>query len=192
MNQSICLALLEPELLVQYWLGELDESRATHVEEHLFGCAYCTARLQELVGIADGIRALVQSGTVRGVVSNDFLERLAAQGLRLREYQVAQGGSVNCTVAPDDDLIVSRLRAPLAGVTRLDLVVSDQEGVELERLQDIQFNAAADEIIYIPSIGYIRTLPATTICMHLLAMDNEISTQIGEYTFLHTPWLSLS
>ena len=190
MNQTICLTLLEPELLVQYWLGELDESRETHVETHLFGCAYCTARLQELAGIADGIRALVRSGTVRGVVSNDFLERLAAQGLRLREYQVAQGGSVNCTVAPDDDLIVSRLRAPLAGVTRLDLVVSDQEGVELERLQDIQFNAAAGEIIYIPSIGFIRTLPATTICMHLLAMDNESSTQIGEYTFLHTPWLS--
>lgn len=187
MNQSICLSLLEPELLVQYWLGELNESREAHVEEHLFGCAYCTVRLQEIVGIADGIRALIRKGTVRGVVSHDFLARLATQGLHLREYQVAQGGSVNCTVEPDDDLIVSRLRAPLAGVTRLDLVVSDREGVELERLQDIQFNPAAGEIVYIPSIGYIRTLPATTIRMHLLAMDDESSTQIGEYTFLHTP-----
>ena len=190
MNQSICLSLVEPELLVQYWLGELEESREAHVEEHLFGCAYCTARLQEIVGIADGIRELIRNGAVRGVVSHDFLERLATQGLRLREYQVAQGGSVNCTVAPDDDLIVSRLRAPLAGVTRLDLVVSDQEGVEQERLQDLQFNAAAGEIVYIPGIAYIRTLPATTIRMHLLAMDNESSVQIGEYTFLHTPWLS--
>ena len=190
MNQSICLSLVEPELLVQYWLGELDESREARVEEHFFSCAYCTARLQEIVGIADGIRALIQNGTVRGIVSHDFLERLATQGLRLREYQVAQGGSVNCTVAPDDDLIVSRLRAPLEGVTRLDLVVSDQEGVEQERLQDIQFNAAAGEIVYIPGIAYIRTLPATTICIHLLAMDNESTIQIGEYTFLHTPWLS--
>ncbi len=190
MNRSICLSLLEPELLVQYWLGELDESREVLFEEHLFGCAYCTAHLQALVGIADGIRALIRNGSVRGVVSHDFLERLATQGLSLREYQVAQGGSVNCTVAPDDDLIVARLRAPLAGVTRLDLVVSDQEGVEQERLQDIQFNAAAGEIVYIPSIEYIRTLPATTISIHLLAMDNERSIQIGEYTFLHTPWLS--
>jgi len=187
MNPSICLGSIEPEMLVHYWLGELDESRETHFEEHLFGCASCTARLEDLVSIADGIRALVKNGAVRGVVSHDFLERLASQGLRLREYQVAQGGSVNCTVTADDDLIVSRLRVPLAGVTRLDLVISDQEGVEQERLRDIQFNAAAGEIIYIPSIAFIRTLPATTICMHLLAIDNESSMQIGKYTFMHTP-----
>jgi hypothetical protein len=187
MNRSICLASHESELLVQYWLGELDASRETIFEEHLFGCASCTTRLQELVGIADGIRALIRNGAVRGVVSHDFLERLATQGLRLREYQVDPNGSVNCTVAPDDDLIVSRLRAPLADVTCLDLVVSDREGVELERLQDIQFNPAAGEVVYIPSIAFIRTLPATTICMHLLARDNERAIQIGEYPFLHTP-----
>ncbi len=92
-----------------------------HFEEHLFGCASCTARLQEIAGIADGIRTLVRTGSVQGVVSRAFLERIAGQGLRLREYQVAPGGSVNCTVAPEDDLIVSRLHAPLAGVNRLDL-----------------------------------------------------------------------
>lgn len=190
MSRSICLASLEPELLVQYWLGEMEESREATFEDHLFGCAACTARLQELVGIADGIRALVRNGTVQGVVPHSFLERLATQGLRLREYQVAPGGSVNCTIASDDDLIVARLRAPLAGVTRLDLVLSDQAGVELERLQDIQFNAVVGEIVYIPSIEFIRTLPATTLRMHLIAMDNESSIQIGEYTFLHTPGLS--
>lgn len=190
MNRSICLTALEPELLVQYWLGELDESRETPVEEHLLGCNYCTVHLQELVDIAEGIRALIRSGTVRGVVSPNFLERLARQGMRLREYEVAQSGSVHCTVAPDDDLLVARLRAPLAGVTRLDLVISDQEGVEQERLQDIQFNAAAGEIIFIPNTKYIRTLPASTMHIQLFAMDDESSTQICQYTFLHTPWLS--
>lgn len=190
MSRLICLASIEHESLVQYWLGELDESREATFEEHLFGCAHCTARLQELVVIADGIRALIRNGTVRGVVSHDFLERLARHGLHLREYPVAQGGSVNCTVAPDDDLIVSRLHAPLAGVTCLDLVVSDKEGVELERLRDIQFDALTGEIIYIPNTAYIRTLPATTISMQLIAMDNASPIQVGVYTFTHAPWPS--
>ena len=190
MSRSTCLKSIAPELLVQYWLGELDESREAHVDEHLLGCACCVARLQEVVGIADGIRTLTRKGAVRGIVTHSFLERLAKQGLHLREYQVVHGGSVHCTVAPDDDLIVARLRAPLAGVTRLDLVMSDKDGVEQERLRDIQFNASAGEIILIPSIEYIRTLPASTSCIRLLAMDHESWNQIGEYTFFHTPWVS--
>lgn len=190
MNRSNCLALIEPEVLVQYWLGELDVSREMHVEEHLFSCACCTTHLQELIGIADGIRALVRNGTVQGVVSQNFIERLAGQGLRLREYEVDQGGSVNCTVAPDDDLIVARLRAPLAGISHLDLVAADQEGAEQGRLQDIQFDPAAGEIIYIPNIEFLRALPASTNRLQLLAENNGNSVQIGEYTFLHTPWSS--
>ena len=187
MNRPTCLASIEYQLLVQYWLGELDESRAAQVDEHLFGCACCTARLQELVGIADGIRALIRNGRVRGVVSHSFLERLASHGLRLREYQLAHNGSVHCTVTPDDDLIVARLRAPLAGVTRMDLVMAGKEGVERQRLRDIPFDPASGEIIFLPSTAYIRTLPATTSRIQLFAIDHASPIQIGEYTFFHTP-----
>ncbi len=190
MSRSSCLAGIESELLTQYWLGELDASREALFEEHLFGCNDCAARLQELVGIADGIRALIQNGSMQGVVSKNLLERLAEEGLRLREYAVVEGGSVNCTVAPDDDLVISRLSASLVGVTCLDLVLSDEEGVEQLRLHDIPFNADAGEIIFIPSIAYLRTLPATTMRMHLLAMNHAGPKQIGEYIFLHTPWPS--
>jgi anti-sigma factor RsiW len=30
------------ETLVAYWLGEVPEKREAMLEEHLFGCAYCT------------------------------------------------------------------------------------------------------------------------------------------------------
>ena len=49
-------------------------------------------------------------------------------GLRLREYRLAPGASVNCTIRADDDFVVSALPAPLAGVRRVDLVRIDEPG----------------------------------------------------------------
>lgn len=187
MNPSTCRASIEDESLVRYWLDELDAARTTQMDEHLLACAACAARLQEIADIADGLRALVRSGRVHGVVSRRFVEKLAEAGLRLREYVVAHNGSVHCTVTPNDDLLVSRLRVPLAGVSRMDMIVTDDAGAEQKRLHDIQFDPAGDEVIFLPATAHIRTLPATTSRIKLLAMDREDPVQIGEYTFFHTP-----
>lgn len=64
-------------------------------------------------------------GGQRHVPSSALLNKLKSAGLQIREYHLQPGGSVNCTIAPEDDLVVSHLRAPLAGVQRLDLVLED-------------------------------------------------------------------
>lgn len=55
--------------------------------------------------------------------------------MRIREYRLPPNGSVNCTVAPDDELLVTRLEAPLEGVERLDAVarLSIEPGVQHRR-----------------------------------------------------------
>src|SRR5215475_366682 len=75
-----------------------------------------------LVALASGVRAAVKNGKVSMVVPAPFVEAMKQAGLRLREYRLDPGGSVNCTISADDDAVVSRLRAPLAGVKRVDLV----------------------------------------------------------------------
>ena len=52
---------------------------------------------------------------------------------------MAAGESVNCTITGEDDFVVSRLQAPLAGVARLDLVLQASDG-----------HAGADHVAPVP------------------------------------------
>jgi hypothetical protein len=130
----------------------------------------------------------VRAGAVHAVLTDTFLKRLAAQGLRLREYRVPHNGSVYCTVAPDDDLLITRLDAPLAGVEQLDVEHLSGEGERLERLRDVPFDAAAGEVVLASRMERIRALPASTLRMRLLAVAPSGERLVGEYTFHHTPY----
>jgi hypothetical protein len=175
------------ETLVAYWLGEIPEKRESILEEHLMSCAYCTERLEGLAALASGVRAAVQEGKVSMVVTAPFAETMKQAGLRLREYRLESGGSVNCTIRTDDDAVISRLRAPLAGVKRLDVVRMRGGGVPDARLADVPFDAETGEVLVIPSAAWLKTMPAFTMRMRLIAVGEAGEKQIGDYTFNHSP-----
>jgi Putative zinc-finger len=187
MTRPSCASPVALATLLEYWLGELDEAREAALDEHLLGCGHCSASLQSLVDLAGEVRAAVRAGAVHTVVADAFVKRLAAQGLRLREYRVPHNGSVYCTVAPDDDLLITRLDAPLGGVERLDVERVGGEGAVLERLRDVPFDAAAGEVVIAERMEVMRALPASTARMRLLAMAPSGERLVGEYTFHHTP-----
>jgi hypothetical protein len=187
MTRPSCASPIPLATLLDYWLGELDEAREGPLEEHLLGCGPCSANLQSLVDMAGEVRQAVRAGALHAVLTDAFVRRLAAQGLRLREYRVPHNGSVYCTVAPDDDLLVTRLDAPLAGVERLDIERSGEGGAGVERLVDVPFDAAAGEVVYTLRMERVRALPATTLRARLLAVSPGGERLVGEYTFHHTP-----
>jgi hypothetical protein len=186
-TSSSCQSPLDWRTLVAYWLGELDPDSEARTEEHYLGCAQCSRRLEELASLAQGIRALTRASGVNAVISEAFVQRLVEHGLQVREYRVPLNGSVNCTVAPEDDFVVSRLEAPLAGVTRLDLVYVYPEGAGEMRYEDIPFAAASGGVVVSTPIDTVLALPTITLQMRLLAVDNGSERVIGEYTFNHTP-----
>jgi hypothetical protein len=174
------------EDLVAYWLGELPAVREATLEEHVFGCAHCTKRLEVVVALASGVRAAVKDGKVSMVVSEPFVEAMKRAGLSLREYRLAPGGSVNCTIHASDDAVVARIRAPLAGVRRVDLV-RERDGGPQVRLADVPFNAETGEVLTIPSAAWLKTMPSFTMRMRLIAVGDADEKEIGEYTFNHSP-----
>lgn len=182
-----CRSPLDWPTLLAYWLGELDPDTEARIEEHYLGCAHCSGQLQELSALAEGVRAVARSSGVNAVVNEPFVRRLAERGLNVREYRVPQNGSVNCTVAPADDFVVARLEAPLAGVTRLDLVHVGIDGKTQLRLEDIPFVAESGGVVVSTRIDTLRALPATTLRMRLLAVDGNDERTLGDYTFHHTP-----
>ncbi len=185
MNAVTCCAPIAFATLVDHWFGELAALDAERVEEHLLGCADCSRRLEDLVTLGAGIRTAFRNGAVGTVISLALLEEMKRQGMRLREYPVVPGGSVNCTISAADDAVVSRLQVPLAGTTRVDLVLLHEPGAG--RVSDIPFDPAAGEVLFCPPAASLKQAPAYVQVMRLIAVDEAGERALADYTFVHTP-----
>jgi hypothetical protein len=173
------------EQLIEYWFDESSPEKAAGIEQHLIACGGCSGRLQQLAALSAGTRQVVTSGDFGAVLSGTFVARLKETGLRVREYRVPPGGSVACTIAPQDDVVVSRLSASLGGVERLDLLLQGPEVRGAARLKDVPFNPQAGEVIFAPGAAYLRTLDTVTQRLQLIAVSATGERLVGEYTFNH-------
>src|SRR5690606_30991860 len=86
---------------VAYWLGELDAAAEQRFEEHDFACEACTDRLQDVASLSRAIRSELLRGGFAFVLPAAFVRRVKEAGLRVREYSLDPGTSVDCTVTPD-------------------------------------------------------------------------------------------
>lgn len=182
-----CASPIDAAVLADYWLAALPGPEEEAVEEHLLGCDRCGERMREVIALAEGVRELARGGSLRMVVSDAYLRRAAEDGLRIREYAPPRGGSVQCTVTADDDILIGRLAADVSGANRVDLCICDERGVERSRMRDIPLHAAAESIAYQESIAALKAAPTNTMIARLLAVDAEGGERLlGEYTFHHT------
>lgn len=188
MNTSACPSPLDWNSLLAYWLGELDPDSEARIELHYLGCPDCSRQLEELAALAQGVRALTRTSGIDAVVSADFVRRLSERGLRVREYRVPCNGSVNCTVAPEDDFVVAYLEGPLADVARVDLVYFTRDNGQGIRHEDIPFDPHSGSVALSTRIAALRALPATTQRVRLLAVTEDGERILGDYTFNHTPY----
>lgn len=181
-----CARPIELEKLTAWWLGELNGEA---IEEHLLACAHCAKRAEELAACAQGIEAVVQNGRVAIALTPGFLDHLKQEGLRIREYPAEPGETIHCSIRAEDDAVVSRLKAPLAGARRVDALRSVEVGgaIERRRIEDVPFDAQAGEVLLMPSSTELRKMPAHTWRVQLLAVDESGDRPLGEYTFAHTP-----
>src|SRR5205085_101168 len=111
------------DALLDYWLHDSDAAATDAIDEHLMQCEACGDALDELIALGAGVRSAFRAGAVSAVTSDAFVQRLVGRGLQVREYRLPQNCSVNCTMAPDDELLVAHLETPLHGVVRLDALV---------------------------------------------------------------------
>jgi hypothetical protein len=191
MSVVACTAPTPVATLIAYWLGELDGEREAELEEHLLGCEVCGANLGQLVRLGEGIKRATCAGSSHAVLPASFIRRLQASGVRVREYRLHAGGSVNCTVAPDDDLVVAHLHAAFRDVQRLDLLFDDAASGARWRVENVAFDPAADEVVLVSSTTDLRRLPVTTQRVQLLAVERAGERVIADYTFNHSPYSQL-
>ena len=180
---------LSLDVLLQDWLGEVDAAGREAIDSHLMACDDCGQLFDEVVALGSGVRDALLGGRLFTAASPAFVDRLVERGVHVREYRVPKDGSVNCTVAPGDEVLVSRLQAPLAGIQRLDVAQeSSLAPGEVRHLEDIPFNPDAGEVVYLSSLAMVRALPAHTVRLTLIAAQDGGPREIGRYVFHHSPW----
>jgi hypothetical protein len=185
-DRGNCSNPIDAAVLADYWLAALTGYDEETVEEHLFNCDGCGGRLREVIALAEGIRDLAREGSLRMVVSDAFLKRASAEGLRVRQYAPPSGGSVECTVTAEDDILIGRLAADLSGAARVDLCICDESGAEQFRLADIPVHAGASSVAYQESITFAKAAPSNRMIARLVALDEAGRERLlGEYTFNH-------
>lgn len=190
MSANACTRPIDREVLEAYWLGELEPAESAAIEEHWFGCAICAQRLQQFADLASGVRTALGRGLLQAVVTPAFVEELKRRGMRVREYRVGPGQRVACTIAAEDDAVVGRMAAPLAGVGCVDLLQAVDLGggrVEHGRAHDVPYDPASGEVVSMPAAAALRAMPAHTVHVRLVAVDGGAERLLGEYTFVHTP-----
>lgn len=186
-DPMICSNPIDAAVLADYWIAALPRTEEEAVEEHLFNCDGCGARLQEVIALAEGIRNLAREGSLRMVVSDSFLKRVAEEGLRVREYAPPAGGDIQCTVTAEDDFLVARLAANLTEVKRVDLCICDEHGIEQLRLPDIPVESGASNVVYQESMTFAKAMPSSKMIARLVTFDEAGGERLlGEYTFNHT------
>jgi hypothetical protein len=181
-----CAEPIDAAVLADYWLGALGGQEEEAVELHLLECDACGERLREGIALADGIRKVAREGSLVMVVSDAFLKHATEQGMKVREYAPPRGGSIDCTVALDDDLLIGALTTDLSGAKRVDLAFCDAGGVEHHRLADIPFRPEAETVRFQQSITYAKAAPSETMMARVIGFNEAGAEQVlGEFTFNH-------
>jgi hypothetical protein len=171
--------------VVDYWAGELTRVEEDRIEEHVFSCDACARELADGETLARGIGAVARDGRLHSIVTDAILNRLAADGVRIRMFTLDGSGVVPCAVWAGDDLVVSRLRADFADADSVTIVTRLASGEEISRLADIPIQPGQREILNAFSAARLRKLPATRVSVSVIARAGSDERKLAEYTLEH-------
>ena len=185
MNDARCPAPIGFADIVDYWAGDLAPAEENRIEEHVFTCAECARELAAAEALARDIKRVAREGRLISVVTDSILNRLAADGVRIRTFTLEGEDAVPCAVWADDDLIVARIRADLADVDSVTIVTRQASGEEIGRLAEVAVRPGQREILNAFSASHLRKLPQTRVHITVTAQAGAGEDTIARYTLEH-------
>ena len=181
-----CLTPIPDSTLVDYWTRDAADDGATDaVEEHLFGCGDCSARLESLAALGAGLSRLVRLGRIAGIVSRSLLNRMQRDGVHVRMYSVLPGEVVPCGVFPGDDLVVVAMAADFSRAEAVRLSVTGQGNSPMNEVDDAPVSAMDREVLWASPASAIRQLPSMRVNLTLWS-TGAAPALLGSYALEHT------
>jgi hypothetical protein len=181
-----CQAPIPDRTLLDYWARDLaDGDETDRVEEHLFACGDCSARLHRLAALGPGLATLVRQGRVSGIVSRALLNRMQRDGVRLRMFSLLPGETVPCAVFPGDDLVVTVLRADFSGVDAVTLSVTGPGDSPFGQFDDVPVSGPSGEVLWVTPAAVVHEMPSMRLQL-TLASAGATRAELGRYVLEHS------
>jgi hypothetical protein len=181
-----CTVPIPDGTLLDYWARDLAGGDETdRVEEHLFACGDCSARLQGLVALGTGLATLVRQGRVSGIVSRALLNRMQRDGIQVRMYSLLPGEIVPCAVFPGDDLVVTALRADFSGVDAVTLLVTGPGDAPMSELHEVPVSGPTGEVLWATPAALVRQMPSMRLQL-TLESGGATRAELGRYVLEHS------
>ena len=138
-----CKGPLSWETLVDWWAGDLEDARASEVEEHLLGCDACSIVASRVAATAETLRTMVPP-----VVRPEKLQGLARAGVRIVENPIDPGHTNDFHFPKNADLAVHVLRGlTFDAGARVEVTLrSISTGALLGHFEDAPFDASRGAI----------------------------------------------
>ena len=181
-----CQAPMPDGTLLDYWARDLAGGDETdRVEEHLFACGECSARLNRIAAVGPGLAALVRQGRISGIVSRTLLNRMQRDGIHVRMYSLMPGETVPCAVFPGDDLVVTALRADFSGVDAVTLSVTGTGDSSFSQLDNVPVPGPDAELFWATPAAVVRRMTSTRLQL-TLASAGDTGAELGRYVLDHS------
>ena len=187
-----CERPISDAILLDYWARDPAGGEETdRVEDHLFACGECSARLQGLAELGTGLATLVRLGRVSGIVSRSLLNRMQRDGVHVRMYSLAPGETVPCAVFPGDDLIVTALRADFSAVETVTLSVTGSGDSPFRQYDNVPVPGPVGEVLWATPAAVVREMPSMRLQL-TLASAGATRAELGTYVLDHSASLDRS
>ena len=181
-----CNTPIPDETLLDYWTRDLaDEGATDRVEEHLFACGNCSARLHSLAALGMGLARLVRQGRVTGIVSRGLLNRMQRDGVHVRMYSLLPGETVPCGIFPGDDLVVIAMAADLAGAEAVTLSVMGAGDSPFSVTDNMPVSGLDREVFWATPASAVRHLPSMRLELTLRSAGATRAV-LGRYVLEHS------
>lgn len=167
--------------LVDYWAGDLASERQDTIEEHLMGCASCTAESARVAAITESVRELLPP-----IVSADMVALLRKRGLSVLENPMQPGDRKEVVFPSDVDLLIHRLSGlPLANAASVRFrLTAESTGQLMVEVDAVPFDREAGSVL-IACQKHYAAMPHDTVA-ELRVQDRAGAETVHVFTILHT------
>ncbi len=177
---SGCTSPVGWEALVEYWAGDLPAADEAALEEHVMGCAACSAESARVAAITESFRAMIPPVLTRAMV-----DALRAKGRDVRESSYAPEERRATHLPRDFDLFIFHLTGiDLTRAASVELRLLDEtSGAPLLVNPSVPFDADAGEVLLCCQPHFARLPPDMIAEVHV--HDGQGSEHVSRYTILH-------
>lgn len=171
---------LSPEQLVAYWAGDLAPADVDRLDEHLMGCAICSAASARISEVTEAVRALISP-----FADHATLDALRAKGHRICENPVQPDDRRVVVFRTDTDLLVHRLEGlDLSKAASVGVVITVEEtGDVLLAEPNVPFDRDSGEVLIVCQ-PHFALLPPNVVA-EVRSRDATGSERLVRYAIPH-------